>query len=157
MTLRNVDSRYMASLLDFINRVRTLQDLPAHPAVSLADTEPDDEEKCVLGHALGVPVGGSDAKGRDDKLVMRFNERLVARRVGIVMGLSWTPEPPEVDLPDALVDLTVAQHFGYVEADDIGFLRGWWVPEGPEDTQMCFYTPDDQLLPDADWVLPRRS
>ena len=60
--------------------------------------------------------------------MIRFRDRLTARRVGIVMGLEWTPHPAEVRLPDQVIDLAVSQGVGRVEADEDGNLRGWWVP-----------------------------
>lgn len=149
----------MASLVDFIDRVRTLQDLPPHGAVALAGTDPDDEDACVLAVALGcrvTSVGGDDGGGPEWLYAMRFDDRLLARRIGVVLGLEWRAEPPAVRLPDAVMDLAVSQHLGKVEADDVGFLRGWWVPMGDEgEGEWEYLTPyDDDLLPDAEWKLP---
>jgi hypothetical protein len=118
----------MASLLDFIERVRTLQDLPPLGMVVIAGTLPDDDEACVLAAALGCPVRAV-GQGDDEWLyAMCFGDRLVARRVGIIMELPWRAEPPAVRVPDEVADLAVAQHHGRVEGDDIGLLHCWWVP-----------------------------
>jgi hypothetical protein len=143
----------MASLIDFVNRVRTLQDLPKLPGVWVTDTESDNDERCIVASALGVPVSTSRSPGREEEWVMRFTDRLLARRVGIVMGLSWRPDPPEVALPDALIDLCVAEHFGFIEVGEIGFLKCWWVPQGPDDTDLIPLAPTDELVGDGDWHL----
>ncbi len=127
--------------------------MPVLSAVLVAGTERDDDKKCILASALGVPVSGRDALGQE--WVMRFSDRLVARRVGIVMGLAWRPDPPEVTLPDALVDLCVSEHFGVIEVDDIGFLKCWWVPQGPNGTHLFPFAPTDDLVDDGDWCLPK--
>lgn len=142
------DTASVTSVLDFINRVRTLQNLDEWGALPLLGTEADDERNDVVASALGGPVGESEhpewaAQGR---WVMRLPDRLTARRVGIVTGLEWLPEPPAVRLPDALVDLAVAQHLDVVVHDGIGFVRGWWVP-GDEGGLPVFLTPTDPLIP----------
>src|SRR4051794_38163389 len=121
----------MASLLDFVERIRTLQDLPLAGAIVLLGTVPDDPEQCVLAAALGAPVGPVGGTGPDDHewdAALWLSDRLTARRIGIVMGLEWRADPPAVRLPGDVADLAVSQHRGCVEADEIGFLRGWWVP-----------------------------
>lgn len=152
----------MASLRDFVDRVRTLVDMPPAGPLIVLGTEPDDPKHCVLARNLGIEihagVGGDRHRGGAWPFAMRFRDRLEARRVGIVMDLEWAAQPPVVKLPDPLVDLVVADHFGKVEADDIGFLRGWWVPidEGETtDRNWQFHTPDDpHLLPNGQWHLP---
>jgi hypothetical protein len=140
----------MASLVDFINRVRTLQDLPKLLAVPVAGTERDDDEKCILASALDVQVCSDEER---NEWVMRFSDRRLARRVGIVMGLPWRLDPPEVTLPDPLIDLCVSEHFGFIEADEIGFLKCWWVPQGPDDTDLYPLAPTDDLVDSGDWHL----
>lgn len=84
-----------------------LNNLPERGALPLLGTEPDSERDRVLAAAFGLPVGESDilnGPGRA-RWVMRFHERLTARRVGIVIRQDWLAAPPEVRLPDALVDL----------------------------------------------------
>jgi len=143
-----VDTASVVSVLDFINRIRTLQQLDEWNALPLLGAEADDEHNDVVAAALGVPVGESEhpdwaAQGH---WVMRFPDRLTARRVGIVCGLAWLPEPPEVRLPDALVDLAVSQHLDVVVRDDVGFVRGWWVPD-EQNGMPVFLTPTDPLIP----------
>src|SRR4051794_31171334 len=121
----------MASLQDFIDRVWTILDMPPAGPLLVVGTEPDDPYRCVLAYNLGLPVlcvpaGGPREPAWD--FAIRFDNRLDARRVGIVMDLEWRASPPAVKLPDELIDLVVADHLGKVEADDMGFLRGWWVP-----------------------------
>lgn len=148
----------MASVLDFINRVRTLIDLPETAAVVITGTDPGSDDNCVVAQALGVSIGESEAEGSGEHWVMRFTDRLVARRVGIVMGLRWTADPPEVELPSPIVDLAVSQHFGVLEVDDVGFLRGWWVPaasdhrEDMRATEWELFTPRDDLIDGRPWV-----
>ncbi len=148
VVLATADTASMVSVLDFINRVRTLQDLGEWGALPLLRTEADDEHHDVVASALGVSVGESEhhdwaAQGR---WVMRFADRLTARRIGIVTGLEWRGDPPEVQLPDALVDLAVSQHLDIVVRDDVGFVRGWWVP-GDDDGMPVFLAVTDPLIP----------
>lgn len=147
----------MASLLDFVERVRTLQDLPLVGAISLSDAVVDDEERCVLALALGCRVGGVETSEGEWPMAMHFPDRLLARRIGIVMGLPWSATPPAVRLPDAIADVAVSHHFGLTEAGELGFLRGWWVPVDEDDGELAFFTPHDELLPDGDWLLPSQS
>lgn len=153
----------MASLVDFIDRVRTLQDLPPHGVLALTGTEPDNEDACALATALGcrvTSVGGDDGGGPEWLHAMRFDDRLLPRRIGVVLGLDWRADPPAVRLPDAVADVAVSQHMGKVEADDVGLLRGWWVPLGTramEDgrisrhtTKTCSRTPNGSFLRPAD-------
>src|SRR4051794_22217881 len=111
----------MASLQGFVDRVRTLLDMPLAGPLVVTGTEADDPRNCVLARNLGIQIhaglGGNRREGAWS-FAMRFSERLEARRVGIVMDLEWTSNPPAVRLPDALVDLVVADHFGKVEADE---------------------------------------
>jgi hypothetical protein len=76
---------------------------------------------------------------------MRFEDRLTARRIGVVTGQEWIAEPPEVDLPDALIDLAVASHYDLVEPDEWGFVAGWWVPD--DEAELAWHTPTDELVP----------
>ncbi len=146
----------MVSLLDFANRIRTLQELEEERVVWVRGTEPDDERNCVVARALGVPIGESAHHewAREGRWVMRFADRLAARRVGTVTGLAWLPEPAEVALPDVLVDLVVAHHYDACRGDDLGILRVWVVPDG--DTGSCSWlTPtDDLILGDCGVVRP---
>jgi hypothetical protein len=83
----------LVSVLDFVNRVRTLQGLGERVALPLLGTEADDEHSDAVASALGVPVGESEhpqwAEGA--RWVMRFPERRIARDVGMVTGLDWLP------------------------------------------------------------------
>ena len=150
----------MASLIDFIDRVRVLLDQPALGAVAVLGTVPDDDEHSILPTALGCTVTSVDGTEDDPEWLyaMRFADRLVARRVGIVMGLAWRPDPPAVRLPWEVADLAVAEHYGCVERDEVGFLRGWWVTPDPKKRGWTFITPyDDDLLLDGDWQTPYRA
>lgn len=151
----------MASLMNFVERVRTLQDLPLLGAIVLRGTEADDPDNCVLAQALGASIGSVGAGTPDDPawpiLGLRVKDRLTARRIGIVMDLGWRGDPPAVALPDAVTDLAVSQSRGCVEADEMGFLRGWWVPADPDEATWVFRTPDEELVPDAQWNLPRQG
>lgn len=150
----------MASLLDFVERIRVLQDLPPVGAVDLSGTVPDDAERCVLATALGGLVHAVGGTGPDDAVwtsALIVDDRLTARRIGIVMGLEWRADPPAVRLPDEVADLGVAQHYGTVEADDMGFLRCWWIPVDEGERRWTFRTPSDDLLSGDLWQLPRES
>ncbi len=151
----------MASLIDFVDRLRILQDLPTRGVVALSGTEVNDDENCLLARALlcrvGTVVGKCTTLDPDWPWAMRFSDRLLTRRVGIIMGLEWLPTPRAVRLPDAVADLGVAQHNGWVEADDLGLLSGWWVPADDQDGatgKWSYLTPyQDDLLPGGDWKL----
>jgi hypothetical protein len=80
---------------------------------------------------------------------------MTARRVGIVTSLDWMAEPPEVSLPDALVDLAVSQHHDVVVGDAVGYVRGWWVPHA--DGSPVFLTPADPLIPGDCGVLMKAA
>jgi hypothetical protein len=149
----------MANLMEWVNRVRTLQDLPAIGAIHVADN-PDDADECVVAGAIGCRVEGLNdvafgRQGRSWEWTMRFDERLLARRVGIVMGLPWLPDPPAVELPVASVDLACAESFGRLETDWLNLLTGWWVPADPAESAWEYLTPEDDLLVDGAWLLPR--
>lgn len=144
----------MASLLDFVERIRALQDLPPVGSLVLAGTVADDEHSCVLAEALGCAVGDVETAQGSWMFAMTFDDRMVARRIGIVMGLEWSANPAAVKLPVEISDLAVAQHFGLAEADGLGFLRGWWVGEGDDESEWTYWTPTDELLPDGQWQLP---
>lgn len=60
----------VASLVDFINRVRALQDLPENAWVEVARTEPDHDTNCILGKALGVPI----ISGKGDSYAMQCDD-----------------------------------------------------------------------------------
>jgi hypothetical protein len=151
----------VASLLDFVERIRALQDLPPIGAIELSETVADDAERCLLATALGGTVhavGWDDPAG--DPLwtsALIVADRLTARRIGIVMGLDWRADPPAVRLPDEVADVAVAQHVGAVEADDVGFLRCWWIPLDHGEQRWTFRTPTDDLLPGGLWKLPTDS
>ena len=143
----------MASLIDFIDRVRVQLDQPALGAVTVLGTVPDDDDHSILPTALGCTV--TSIGGLEDNpewlFAMCFDDRLVALGVGIVLGLPWRPEPPAVRLPWAVADLAVAEHYGCVERDEVGFLRGWWESSDAERRDWTFVTPyDDDLLPGGD-------
>jgi hypothetical protein len=136
------------SVLDFVNHVRALTATSPLPGLPLLGTQPDDEERDVLGSALSVSVGASEhpdwsARGR---WVMRFHDASTAQRVATALGQEWLAEPPEVVLPDALVDLAVSEHYDVVVEDDEGWVRGWWAPAG-DDGLPEFLTPSDPLVP----------
>src|SRR4051812_39532675 len=119
----------MISLLEFVNRIRTLIDLTEMPCIWLTGTAQDDEANCIVATALGLPVGQSENLGwsAESRWVMRMPDRATARLVGIVTDLDWRADPPEVALPDEVIDLAVSHHFAAVESDDIGVLAAWWV------------------------------
>ena len=142
----------MASLLDFVERVRVLQDLPATGVIVFAGTEPDDDTRCVLATALGCRVEPRQDDDGDWHYVMCFQDRLLARRIGICMELSWTAEPPTVRLPEAIADLSVAQSHGTAEPDELGLLRCWWVED--EYSGWHMFTPHDELLGEHGWYPP---
>lgn len=137
----------MISVLDFVNRVRALTGASPLPGLPLLGTEPDDEERDVLRSALGVSVGASEHSdwSTQGRWVMRFHDASNAERVASALGQEWLDEPPEVALPDALVDLAVSEHFAVVVEDDEGWLRGWWAPG--DDGHPEFFTPSDPLVP----------
>jgi hypothetical protein len=153
----------MASLLEWVNSVRTLLDRPELPGIELDRTERDDDENCVVAMALGQPVGPSAASEDALDWVIRFDDGRVARRVGIIMGLKWRPEPPEVDLPEAVVDLAVSHHRGWVEADELGFLLAWWVPKSADQEpasqgELKLISPlDEDLLDGRLWQYPKEA
>jgi len=129
------DCPYMASLIEFAEEVRVLQDLPGlNGVITLAGTERDDVDKGVVPQALGVRVGQSCKRRWRCRpwWSMFFDDRLTARRVGIVLGLDWCPTGREVRLPWPVVDLEVAASKGLVESDEMGWLAGWWVPDDPK-------------------------
>ncbi len=75
---------------------------------------------------------------------MHFAEPWIAEQVATSLGLESVAEPPEVALPDALVDVAVSEQFDVVVEDDEGWVRGWWVPDAegiPE-----FITPSDAIV-----------
>jgi hypothetical protein len=126
----------------------------------VAGTVPDDENRSILSTALGctvTSVGGCDGSDPEWLSAMVFEERLVARRIGVVMRLPWRVDPPAVRLPDEIADLRVSEHRGCIEADEVGFLRGWWVPDGENERDWEFITPSDDLVPDGDWQTPYRA
>lgn len=147
----------MTSVLDFINRVRTICELTEWVELPFLGTEPDHETGCVVAAALGVPVGesGNPEWAAQGLWVMRFDDLRLARRVGVVTGQAWLSESPEVRLPEVLVDLAVAQHLDAVVPDDVGFVRGWWVPTGNGDRH--FHKPGDPLIPGDCGVLSKAA
>jgi hypothetical protein len=151
----------VTSVLGFINRIRIMLDLPELGALSLLGTEPDHEFNSVLSAALEVPVGESAHPewAEQGRWVMRFAGGMTARRVGIVTSLDWLAEPPEVRLPDALVDLAVSQHLDVVVGDGVGYVRGWATRTttalSPRSTLRCRGTSAKQ--PDASSARRRSS
>jgi hypothetical protein len=133
------------SVLEFINRVRGACGKEPFVHVPLLGTRADDEEGDVLAAALELSVGRSNNKewAARDGWVMRFDDVAVAKRVAHALGVEWVAEPPEVRLPDALVDLSVSQHYAVVE-DEEGWLRGWWIPDANGLPEFC--TPHDPLV-----------
>lgn len=97
--------------------------------------DPDDERGCILAQAMQCGVGGSTDPqwGADGRWVMRFGDLWTARTVGVVTGQSWLADPLEVVLPSELVDFAVSFSVGEVEADGIGFVRSWRVPNDADD------------------------
>jgi hypothetical protein len=143
----------MASLLDFVNRVRTIQDLDEIPYLLLDGTETDDGENCVLARALGVPIYPVD---HGDRMEMHFRTAQMARRVGVVMYLEWRSDPPAVLLPHEVSDVAVADHLELVRGDEFGVLQSWLVPTGEPTAPWLELTPDDpHLLSEAPWQLRR--
>ena len=132
------------SVLDYVNRVRALLGSPVLPGLPLLDTEADAEGHDVLGTALGVPIGGSEHPvwSARDRWVMRCSDASTAERVATALGSEWVAEPPEVALPDELVDLAVSEHYDVVVEDDEGWVRGWWIPD--DDGLPVFITPNDR-------------
>ncbi len=51
---------------------------------------------------------------------MRFDHASTAERVATALGQTWVAEPSEVTLPEALIDLTVSQHFDVVVVERTG-------------------------------------
>jgi len=128
------------SVLAFINAVRAELRRPALPALPYVGT--DD----VLAAALGVEVDGAENLHWElaGRWVMHFAEPWIAEQVATSLGLESVAEPPEVALPDALVDVAVSEQFDVVVEDDEGWVRGWWVPDAegiPE-----FITPSDAIV-----------
>ena len=145
----------MISVLDFCNRIRTLLDLDELPCLWLAGTEQDDDEACVVATALGTPVGPSDHPDweSEDRMVMRFADRATARLVGVITELPWREDPPEVQLPEEIMDLAVSHHFSAVDADDFGRLVAWYVLDrGSSEWERV--TPTELLIEQDCGVLP---
>ena len=139
----------MISVLDYVNRVRVLLGSSVLPGLPLLGTEADAEGRDVLGMALGVPIGGSEHPdwAFRERWVMRFDDASTAERVATVLGSEWVVAPPEVVLPDELVDLAVSEHYDVVVEDEEGWVRGWWIPD--DDGLPAFVTPNDLLVPNA--------
>jgi len=114
------------SVLDFVNRVRSLLALDDLPCVWLSGTEQDDETNCIVANALGLPVGESEHEdwSGESRWVMRLPDPATARLVGVATGLDWRAQPAEAALPDVLIDLAVSYHFAAVEGDEAGALAG---------------------------------
>ncbi len=76
----------------------------------LSGTEEDAETNCVVATAQGVPVGESEHPdwSADSKRVMRLPDRAMARVVGMVTEREWRTYPPEVALPEEVMDGCVA-------------------------------------------------
>ena len=117
-------------LLGFVNVVRSARCLSALSRLVVVGTDADDEEGCVLARAMCCSVGGSDEPccAQSGQWVMRFADRVTARRVALATGSEWLTASCEVALPVALVDFAVSLHFGLVETDEHGELVAWRVP-----------------------------
>lgn len=136
----------MISVLAYVNWVRALLGSPALPGLPLLGTEADREGRDVLASALGVLIGGSEHRDwSPERWMMRLDDAATAERVATALGQEWVAEPPEVRLPDDLIDLAVSQHYGVVVEDEEGWVRGWWVPD--DDGFPAFVTPEDPLVP----------
>lgn len=137
----------MISVLDYVNRVRALLGSPVLPGLPLLGTGADAEGRDILGTALGVPIGGSERHDGSfgERWVMRFDHTSTAERVATALASEWVAEPPEVVLPDELVDLAVAEHYDVVVEGEEGWLRGWWIPD--DDGLPAFRTSSDLLIP----------
>ena len=137
------------SVLDYVNRVRALLGSSVLPGLPLLGTEADAEGRDVLGTALGVQIGWSEHPdwAIRERWVMRFDDASTAARVATALGAEWVAKPPEVVLPDELVDLAVAEHLDVVVEDEEGWVRGWWIPDA--DGLPAFLTPNDLLVPNA--------
>jgi hypothetical protein len=135
-----IDQTETISVLEFINRVRAVLRYPALLALPVVGT--DD----VLESALGLGVGGAENMHweLERRWVMRFDLAWLAERVATALALEWVAEPPEVALPDALIDLAVSEHLEVVVEDDEGWVRGWWVPDTAGLPR--FLTPDDRIV-----------
>jgi hypothetical protein len=110
------------SALEYVNRVRALLGSTVLPGLPFLDTDADAEGRDVLGTALGAPIGGSEHPdwSARDRWVMRFGDATTAERVATALGSEWVSEPPEVVLPEALVDLAVSDHYDVVVEDEEG-------------------------------------
>lgn len=130
------------AVLGFVNTVRALCGRPARRALPLTGCERDRDDRCVVSMALGLEVGDSAHPpwAADGRWVMRLSDAATARRVGARTGQAWRAHPPEVRLPEALVDLAVSHHLGLVVPDDDGRVRGWWLPGA--DGFPAFRTPE---------------
>lgn len=83
---------------------------------------------------MGCEVGASEhpAWGETISFVLRLPDRRTAKLVGICTEQEWVGEQREVVLPDELVDLLVATTNSLTLRNEVGFLRGWFVPEGDD-------------------------
>jgi hypothetical protein len=142
----------MASLLDFVNRVRTIKDLDELQFLMLDGTVTDDVYYCLLGTAIEVPVVSSP--GDDGGFEMQFPDAQMARTVGVVMYLEWDRDRHTVRLPEPVSDVVVAAHFEFVRSDCEGRFIGWLLPTGDREHPWVEMSPtDENLLPDAQWCL----
>jgi len=134
-------------LLDFVNAVRALQGREPVDTLPLVATEADDDRDGFVAVTLGCEAGDAlDPEwSAQDRWVLRFSASRDAEDVAAMFGLPLSRRYNEVMAPADLVDLMVSEHFGLVEADDEGFVRGWWVPIDGRDAVMEWRTPRDEM------------
>ncbi len=133
------------SVLAYVNRVRDLLGSPALPGSHFSARK----------QTMNIATSWDRLSARHrrlqasrlvaDRWVMRVDDASTADRVAKELGQDWAGEPPEVTLPEALIDLAVAQHYDVVVEDEEGRVGGWWVPDG--DGFPEFLTPEDLLVP----------
>ena len=115
-------------LLRAINAVRLCQGRFPINRIALAETLADDPVRCPVAAATGVVVTSSTAADGTERFVMRFSTAIVARTVAEELGQKLARDRREVIVPDPMVSLIVAVHYGLVFDDGEGFLRGWIEP-----------------------------
>jgi hypothetical protein len=130
-------------IIDFVNVVRVVRGHPARPGIYLVGTDVDDPEGSVVATAMECQVDESLADDWSGAWVMRFESSRVAQLVARCVDVPSRSEHSEVLLPNELVDLSVSEHRGLVEADADGLVAGWWVPVDDNDAVLAWCTTGD--------------